>query len=80
MWAPALGRNYTIAVFSGDAMGAPVAVQLPDAVAPGASISVDLTALRPQALTRQLETAQCLRRLVRDRADGTAPFWVRIVV
>ena len=76
-------RNYTIAVFSGDAMGAPVAVQLPDAVAPGGSleISVDLTApLSAGSYQGNWKLRNASGAWFGIGPDGTAPFWVRIVV
>jgi hypothetical protein len=76
-------KNYSLAVFSGDAMDAPDSVPMPSNVAPGQSvdISVDLTA--PDSAG----TYQGNWKL-RNQDDawfgigpgGSSPFWVRIVV
>jgi hypothetical protein len=76
-------RDYSIAVFSGEAMGAPASVPMPSNVAPGQSvdISVDLTA---PAAAGTYQGNWKLRN--KEGAwfgigpGGSSPFWVRIVV
>jgi hypothetical protein len=76
-------KDYSVAVFSGDAMNAPASVPMPSSVAPGQSvdISVDLTA--PGAAG----TYQGNWKLRNKEGawfgigpGGSSPFWVRIVV
>jgi hypothetical protein len=76
-------KNYSIAVFSGDAMNAPNSVPLPKQVEPGQSvdISVDLTA---PANSGSFQGNWKLRNESGTwfgiGPGGSSPFWVRIVV
>ena len=76
-------KDYSMAVFSGEAMGAPSVVQMPSSVAPGQAvdISVDLTAPNTAG------TYQGNWKLRNKEGawfgigpGGSSPFWVRIVV
>lgn len=75
--------DYSVAVFSGEPMGASTGVQLPSSVAPGGSldISVDLTA---PAAAGTYQGNWKLRNASGQwfgiGPNGNSPFWVKIVV
>jgi hypothetical protein len=76
-------QNYSIALFSGEAMGAPSGVALPKAVAPGQSvdISVDLVAPNtPGTYQGNWKLRNAANTWFGIGPNGASPFWVRIVV
>jgi hypothetical protein len=76
-------KSYTIALFSGDAMGATTSVPLPAEVPPGQTVDISIDMVAPLAAA----TYQGNWKL-RNAAstwfgigpNGGSPFWVRIVV
>jgi hypothetical protein len=76
-------KDYSIAVFSGDALSAPTAVPLPSKVDPGQSIdiSVDLTApSKAGTYTGNWKLRNAAGNWFGIGPGGVSPFWVRIVV
>jgi hypothetical protein len=76
-------KDYTIAVFSGEAMGAPSAVPLPNKFAPGQSmdISVDLVApSNPGTYQGNWKLRNASGTWFGIGPGGSSPFWVRIKV
>lgn len=75
--------DYTISVFSGEPMGAPPGVSLPNNVAPGQSVDVSVDLVAPQAAA----TYQGNWKLRNANGEwfgigpnGNSPFWVKIIV
>jgi len=76
-------RAYAVTFFSGDQMGAPASVPLPGDVAPGQSvdIAVDMIApSRPGKYQGNWKLRNASNVLFGIGPNGSAPFWVRIVV
>ncbi|MBN1145772.1 MAG: hypothetical protein JXA78_00845 [Anaerolineales bacterium] len=74
---------YSVAFFSGDQMGAPASVALPNEVAPGQSVDVSVDMVAPQD-TGTYQGDWKLRNAANAwfgiGGGGGLPFWVRIVV
>ncbi len=76
-------KDYSIAVFSGEAMGAPSTVPLPNKIEPGQSmdISVDLVApLNAGAYQGNWKLRNASGTWFGIGPGGSSPFWVRIKV
>jgi len=75
--------DYSIGIFSGDAMAAPSSVKLPKKVAPGESVDVSVEMTAPsQAATYQgnWKLRNASQTWFGIGPSGASPFWVRIVV
>jgi len=76
-------KNYSIAVFSGEAMNAPNSVSLPKAVAPNETVDISVDLVAPSKAGSYQGNWK-----LRDESGawfgigpgGASPFWVRIVV
>lgn len=76
-------RDYSIAVFSGEPMGAPASVPLPGVIAPGQSvdIGVDLTApIQAGTYQGNWKLRNASKAWFGIGPGGTGAFWVRIIV
>jgi len=76
-------KDYTIGVFSGEAMGAPSSIPLPQKVEPGQSvdISVDMVApLSPGTYQSNWKLRNTSSTWFGIGPGGGSPFWVRIIV
>lgn len=76
-------RAYVVTFFSGDQLGAPASVPLPGDVPPGQSvdIAVDMIApTRPGKYQGNWKLRNASNVLFGIGPNGSAPFWVRIVV
>lgn len=76
-------KNYSVAVFSGEAMGAPTSVPMPSNVAPGQSVDISVDLVAPQtAGTYQgnWKLRNATGTWFGIGPGGASPFWVRIVV
>lgn len=76
-------RNYSVAFFSGERMGAPVSVPLTGDVAPGQSVDIQVDMIAPSSPGTfqgnwKLRNANSV--LFGIGPSGSAPFWVRIIV
>lgn len=76
-------KNYSAAFFSGDQMGAPVAVSMAGDVAPGQSVDIAIDMTAPQD-SGKFQSNWKLRNaanvLFGIGPNGNSPFWVRIRV
>ena len=78
-WSP----DYTIALFSGEAMSAPAQVKLPNNVAPGGSVDISVDLAAPQtagAYQGNWKLKNAAGAWFGIGPNGSSPFWVRIVV
>jgi hypothetical protein len=76
-------KSYSVALFSGEAMGAPASVALPKDVAPGQSVdvSVDMVAPQPSGTYQgNWKLRDASNNWFGIGPNGGSPFWVRIVV
>jgi hypothetical protein len=75
--------DYSIALFSGEAMGAPTSVSMPKNVAPGETVDISVDLVSPQTAGTYLGNWK-----LRNAANvwfgigpvGGSPFWVKIIV
>ena len=75
--------DYKVQLFSGEAMGAPVVINLPQIVAPGQEVDISVDLLAPQAAGTYQGNWKL--RTAADEwfgigSDGNSHFWVRIQV
>ncbi len=76
-------RSYTAAFFSGDQMGAPVAVAMAGDVAPGQSVDITIDMVAPQEAGKfqgNWKLRNATNVLFGIGPNGSSPFWVRIKV
>ena len=76
-------RNYAIAYFSGEKMSAPVSVPLTGDIAPGQSVDIQVDMIAPSTPGTfqgnwKLRNASSV--LFGIGPNGSAPFWVRVIV
>jgi hypothetical protein len=76
-------RDYTVALFSGEGMGAQAILPLPGDTPPGQTVEISVDMIAPQ-LPGKYQGNWKLRNPSNDwfgiGPNGSAPFWVRIVV
>lgn len=75
--------DYSIALFSGDAMNAPTSVRLPTNVAPGQTVDISVDLVAPQTAgtyTGNWKLRNAAGTWFGIGPSGNSPFWVRIVV
>lgn len=75
--------DYSIALFSGDAMNAPTSVRLPTNVAPGQTVDISVDLVAPQTAgtyTGNWKLRNAAGTWFGIGPSGNLPFWVRIVV
>ncbi len=76
-------KDYKVALFSGESMGAQISVSLPGNVPPGQSVEISLDMVAPQT-PGEYQSNWKLRNPSNEwfgiGPDGSAPFWVRIVI
>lgn len=76
-------KDYLVALFSGEAMGAPASIALPESVPPGQTIDISIDMTAPHAAGRYQGNWK-LRNQARVwfgiGPNGSSSFWVRIVV
>ncbi|MCI0521918.1 MAG: hypothetical protein L0Z70_16860 [Chloroflexi bacterium] len=76
-------RAYAVVFFSGDQMGAPVSVSLAGDVAPGHSVDISVDMVAPAAAGKyqgNWKLRNAANVLFGIGPNGSAPFWVSIVV
>lgn len=76
-------KNYSAAFFSGDQMGAPVAVSMAGDVAPGQSVDIAIDMTAPQDSGKfqgNWKLSNAANVLFGIGPNGNSPFWVRIKV
>ncbi len=76
-------RSYSVAFFSGEQMGAPVSLPLAGDVAPGQTVDIAVDMVAPSAPGRyqgNWKLRNAANVLFGLGPNGSAPFWVRIIV
>lgn len=76
-------KDYTVALFSGEAMGAPASIPLPGSVPPGQTIDISVDMVAPHAAGRyqgNWKLRSPARAWFGIGPNGSSSFWVRIVV